>query len=930
MADSPRQTPTAPVAADAGRTREPPPPPGPSLADGARGWAASRQADILLYLGAFLLVAAALLFVSSQGDELPSELRVALLLVYTIAFTVAGLLAQRTDRIREAGAVFLAIGALITPLNFLLIYTELLESRDVSQEAVWLIGSLYSTAFYAVLWRRGYGVLYVVPTALAVISAWGALAAVLEIPDHWLGTWWVLFLVLVSVAADRVGRYDRLVAWIVGVLLGLVMVAQVLSSDLAFGDDGRTALPLSLGLITAWFALTGWSLRAPPLLPWGATAAIATGIAATRAANLDENWAAYSALAIGFVAVFARRWWASWDLGMARLGWAYAGACALTPLALIAFYDDGAHGAVSFLLGAALLGSVAWRNQTDGVRIFDEVAPGTPTEVTERTVFAWLGWALLLIGVGYAHREFGVEAPNHGWSYVALSLTVVALLARFGASWNPAPAVLIPPAIAAMLVSLPDGATYPGHVALNLGLPSIALLGAFAVTRRWSITLVVATTAVFAALAAWSALDWPGWTLAVAYSVAGAALFALLTPMRSYRPEHIPTIAAILSWAYVLLGPLVAFIELTGDPPPGPTAESAEYRALFYLLLLGAPLLLFEGWRFKNWSVTAAATTLAAVVVAPLSSSYGWPAWTLAFAYLAVGVVRFATMSAVRTYRGERGQFVIVPLSWGLIAAAPLTAWIALANRVTSDGGVAVEMVEYRAFAATVFAAAPLLLYEARRLQARWALVSASVAAMAALLLAIAAFRFDDVQAYTVPVGLYWIAFGLIVRRSAQVIERHLMLHEAVLLGGVTILLAPQVREGLQPDGAAWGGIVLLEGALFLLVGFLLASRWLTVSGVLAISGVAIRWLGDSTGDTIPYWLSLGGTGMLLLALGTALLLARDWWVAAKDATVAWWRRSATLRGVGIEWPVVLAPAAVALIAMVVAAIEDWVEPLSP
>jgi hypothetical protein len=488
--------------------------------------------------------------------------------------------------------------------------------------------------------------------------------------------------------------------------------------------------------------------------------------------------------------------------------------------------------------------------------------------------------------------------------------------------------VLIPPAVVAMLVSLPDGDRYAGHIALNLGVPSAALLVAFAVTRRWSITLVVATITVFAALATSSALGWPGWTLAIAYSVVGAGLFALLTPLRSYRAESTATIAAILSWSYVLLGPLVAVIDLTGDPLPGPANESAEYRTLFYLLLLGAPLLLYEGWRFKNWNVSAAATTLAAIAIAPLWTSYGWPGWSLALAYLAVGVLRFATMSAVRTYRGERSQLAIVPLSWGLIAASPFTAWVALTDRVTSDGGAAVEMVEYRAFIAGLFAIGLLLLYEARRLEARWALVSASAFGMAAVLLTIATFRFDNVQAYTVPVSLYWIAFGLIVRRSVQLIDRHLMLHEAVLLGGVAILLAPQIREGLQPDGAAWGGIVLLEGALFLLVGFLLASRWLTVAGVLAISGVAIRWLGDSSGDSIPYWLSLGGTGMLLLLLGTVLLLARDWWVAAKDATIAWWRRSATLRGVGIEWPVVLAPAAVAVFATVVAAIEDWIEPL--
>ncbi|MDA0351780.1 MAG: zinc ribbon domain-containing protein [Chloroflexi bacterium] len=903
----------------------PPPPPSRSAAESAREWAASRQADILLYLGAFLLVAAALLFVSSQGNELSSELRVSLLLVYTVAFTVAGLLARRTTRIREAGAVFLAIGALITPLNFLLIYTEILEQRDVSPDLVWLIGSLYSALFYALLWSRGYGKLYAVPAGLSIVSAWAALAAVVDLPAEWFGTWWIGFLVIASAVAVRVRYYGTEVAAVLGALIALVLLGELIASDLFLGDHGAVPLPFSFALITAWFALTGWSLRQPLLLPWGATSAIAIGIAAVRALGLAEDWGAYSPLAMGFVAVYSRRWWARWNLSIARLGWPYAAGCALTPLALIGAYDTSAHGAVSFLVGAAVLASVAWRDTTDGVRLLDEVPRGTPTTVAERTVFAWLGFISLLIGVGYTQRELGIAAQNTGWSYLAIGLVTIALLARTGRRWNPALAVFAPPAILAMLVSLADPGEYPGHVAVLLGVPALAFLASFAITRRWGTTLVSAAIAVFAVAAAWDALGWTPWTLAVAYSLAGTALFASLTPLRSYRPRSTPTIVAILSWSYLLIGPIVAFGEVLSGESGAFSVELPAYRAGLYLLLLLAPPLAYEGWRFHNWSVTAAATTLAALVIAPLWNSYGWPAWTLSLTYLGVGVVRFATMTAVRTYARDWRQIPIVFLSWGLTLAAPITAWIALADRMASDGGAAVEMVEYRAFIVGVLAPAPLLLFEARRLRARWALVSSSVVAMAALLLTIAVFRFDSVHAYTVPVGLDLIAFGLIVRRSAVMIERHLMLHEAVLLLGVAIMLVPQAAEGVQPEGAAWGGVVLVEGIVFLLVGMVLGSRWLTVGGVLAVSGVAIRWLADSTGDTIPYWLSLGGVGMGLLVLGTVLLLARDRWIVIKNATVTWWRRSATLRGVGIEWPVVAAPAAVIVIALLVASIEDWV-----
>jgi len=906
----------------------PPAPPARPFGEGAREWAASRQADILLYLGAFLLVAAALLFVSSRGEGVSSELRVALLLVYTFGFLAAGLAARRSDRIREAGAVFLAIGALITPLNFLLIYTEILEPRDVSPDVVWLIGSVYSALFYGVLWRRGYGRLYAAPAAMATVSTWAALAEVVEVPREWLGTWWIFFFVAIAAIAHRLRVYGLAVTISAGTLIALALLVQIADSNLAEGEGGETSLAVSLGLITAWFALTGWSHHAPGLLPFGATSAIATGIAAMRAAGLEADWWAYSPLVMGLLAVYTRRWWAHWELDVARFGWVYASVCGLTPLAWIAAYETGVHGAVSFLLGAAVLASVAWRDRVGGVWVLAEARSDSPTEVAERTIFAWMGFALLLVGVGYTQRELGIEEPNQGWSYLALSLVSIALLARTGRSWGPALTVFIPPALAAMLVSLPDPSAYPGHVAVLLGVPAIAFLGGFGVTRRWPITLVASVVGVFAAAAAWDALDWETWTLAATYSAVGAGLFALLTSRRDYGPGNTSLIVIALSWGFVILGPIVAWGALLPVDDIGARAvvESAEYRTTLYLLLAGAALLLFEGWRFHNWNVTAVATTLAALVFVPVWNSYGWPTWTLAFAYLGVGVVRFATMSAMRTYRNEPSQIPIVFLSWGLTLAAPLTAWIGLVDRMALEGGVAVEMMDYRAFIATVFAGVPLLLFDARRLRARWALVSASVVAMTALLLTIAVFQFDDEQAYTVPVGLYLIAFGLVVRRSAAVVQRHVMLHELVLLAGVATILLPQADEALQPGGADWGMLILLEGALLLLVSFVLGSRWLTVSGVLAISGVAIRWLGVNAGDTIPYWVVLGGAGMALLGLGTVMLLARDRWSAFKNSTVAWWRRSVTLRGVGIEWPVVLAPGVVGLIAMLVAVIEGWVE----
>lgn len=91
----------------------------PIAAPRGPSWSAQHQADILLYLGAFLLVIAAVIFVTYQGEALPPVARVLLLVIYTAGFISAGLVVQRSRSVREAGRVFLALGALVTPLNFI-------------------------------------------------------------------------------------------------------------------------------------------------------------------------------------------------------------------------------------------------------------------------------------------------------------------------------------------------------------------------------------------------------------------------------------------------------------------------------------------------------------------------------------------------------------------------------------------------------------------------------------------------------------------------------------------------------------------------------------------------------------------------------------------------------------------------------------------
>ena len=82
-----------PVASIPSRPIVPPKPPAPprDVAGDLRNWAARRQADLVQYLGAFLLSVSALIFVSYQGSGLNGIAKSGLFGAYTVMFLVLGM-----------------------------------------------------------------------------------------------------------------------------------------------------------------------------------------------------------------------------------------------------------------------------------------------------------------------------------------------------------------------------------------------------------------------------------------------------------------------------------------------------------------------------------------------------------------------------------------------------------------------------------------------------------------------------------------------------------------------------------------------------------------------------------------------------------------------------------------------------------------------
>ena len=328
-------------------------------------WAARRQADVLLYLGAFLLVVSALIFTSSRDEALSGGWRVAILAVYTAAFLAAGLLLRRWPRVREAGPAFLAIGALLMPLNFLLLHNEVLGDREVSGELVWFAASSYSMAFYGFLAARGLGRLYVIPAAIALLNAWGSLPIVLGLPIEWFGAWWMGFALAGTLALSATRRWRVATAAPVVVIAALSLVFAHLMAAFEPSTEHRWHLPATYALLTAIVAVAGWYARQPLVLLAVTVLAVSTALAGVWASELSPQWFSAPPLVAAAVLLLSRPQWQSWSPQLAHSAWLLAVAGVLAPFVLADTHLQGDRwgAAAAFLAAGALAAAIAWRQQ---------------------------------------------------------------------------------------------------------------------------------------------------------------------------------------------------------------------------------------------------------------------------------------------------------------------------------------------------------------------------------------------------------------------------------------------------------------------------------------------------------------------------------------------------------------------------------------
>jgi hypothetical protein len=514
------------------------------------GWLAEQQANLLLYLGAFLIVIAALVYVGSASST-GNTIKMALLIAFTLLFFVAGLICMRVPRVRQAGVVFIAVGSLMMPINFVGAYGFFFANEGIDATGLWLAGSISSALFYAAITYAGLGDWYAIPMVGAALSS---LAAALVLsgapPEAYPGSYIALSLILAIPQLLPLGRASKAFG-----PTGAFVAHVIVPSALLVALGMTTATPRDFVLRTRWYL--------PPTAAVGALFYWAQTLAAHRLHSRFEGRLTIAALAVSggaaVTAVYAIGAGYQWyGPAVATLGWAYASASLLTGkrwagarhlrwMAMAAvtvswllfegvYKDFPRHGAgVHFAVAAFYLAAARF---TD-VRLSIPLAAGTAETPQERIdvpmPVALVYGAALTFGMGMyeivsAAQHVGTaQAHDTVWTFFGASI-FIAMLAATTRSWWPQ---IRPHAYAIVfgmsLFVLVASQAVAGQVALLLVIYT-ALALALAVWEREPFGLVMPAGYGFVALiAAWRYFGPDDAALPITVSAIGAAIFGFST-----------------------------------------------------------------------------------------------------------------------------------------------------------------------------------------------------------------------------------------------------------------------------------------------------------------------------------------------------------------------------------------------------------------
>jgi hypothetical protein len=342
------------------RPAAPPPPPVPAgPVFSWRAFAAEQAIAIIAYLGGFLALIATLTLVVSNGQT-QQLLTISIVTLVYFSFGIAGFILRQAARLRTVSRVYLAVFALMTPLEALALYRYEFEKLHVSAPAMLCMSAAYACMVYMALAVQTRFITYSYLSWVALIVSAQAIVPWVNAPAQWwifdLGVTTVLLLIphrlrhferlhILAEPATQIAALSTLPV-VAGVqYLGIVGLDQTVVVG-AFPDIYIDAGALALSACIQVPITAGWRLTIPSWRPRQQSAIVDT---------IDGFNAVFFAEAVGGVAI----WITTKDGPVALDVVARPVAMALTVTALF-----------EFGLAVAIH---RWQTQRRGLRIFLEI-----------------------------------------------------------------------------------------------------------------------------------------------------------------------------------------------------------------------------------------------------------------------------------------------------------------------------------------------------------------------------------------------------------------------------------------------------------------------------------------------------------------------------------------------------------------------------
>ena len=791
--------------------------------------------------GAFLLLAAAAVFVAVRWDQLPEEAKVALVGALTGGFLAGGRALRRT--LPATGDVLFHLGALLIPIDVAALGMRL----DLGWRPLLLAEGIVGVGVLGALAAAVGSVVLTAAAAVSAVVLAAGVAAVSPVPAP-------LLLAGAAVAAHLLGRHRSAIFWagVAGLapVLGAAATAVLRLGDIATGGavleelglGGRSAALLAVVAGPAAAVVLGREApRRRDLSLVALAGACLLSSAATTWVNADPSGAAtFLAAAALFVVVqvvtmLCQRdaFWARPARGMA-LAVEVVAATVATPVAgallLVApFVEEGIDlfadaepwkpepaAAVSWALLAGGWLLAAWR-RLDRAAIGPQGSPLTALRAAtgdDRTVVFLAAAAGAAVVVGTA-------------STIAIGVALVALAAGLAATRGVVATVLA--AVAAIWAPVVVGSSHP-LAALPVGLAAAAVLGLAAVLWRgsaggWVTTGLAAGGSIVAFTSTAISRDALGLASAMALAAGAAWALAMAVERSSSLAGHVVRGTMFLGLAGTLTG-----------------------RTLDVLPVAGLVTLLFvlDALRHDEPLVSLGASLAGQVLVGAASLAAGVDEAT-------TGVLLCASAAVLGCASAP------FPARWRLPFAA--AAGIGLAAGLPLAAGDGARFAEALILTGGVVLAAGLILREG--------LVAHVGGALATLGIGFHLVA-DDVTAlepFVAPVALQLVVAGWQLRRNTEAgpVSSWLAYGPAIgLLGGAAL------SERLW-GGDAWHALV--AGAVGVLAvavgGWRRQSGPLFLGTGLVVAAAVIESLNTLAG--VPTWGWLAAGGAVLLTAGVAM-----------------------------------------------------------